>query len=40
MTSDAVLLRGDKMSAVSWVNERFGAKDRRTGQLMRLLGRM
>ena len=39
-TSDAVLLRDDKMSALSWVNERVGAKDRRAGQLVRLLGGM
>ena len=39
-TGDAVLLRGDKMIAVSWVNECVGAKDRRAGQLLKLLGRM
>ena len=39
-TSDAVLLRGDEMSTVYKVNERVGPKDRRAGQLMRLLGRM
>ena len=37
---DAVLLRGDNVSAVSWVNKCGGAKDRRAGLLMRLLGRM
>ena len=37
---DAVLLRGDNVSAVSWVNECGGAKDRRAGILMRILGRM
>ena len=39
-TGDAVLLHGDKISAVSWVNECVGAKDRRAGLLMILLGRM
>ena len=28
------------MNAVSWVNKNGGAKDRRAGPLMRLLGRM
>ena len=37
---DAVLLRGDNVSAVSWVNKCGGAKDRRAGLLVRLLGRM
>ena len=37
---DAVLLRGDNVSAVSGVNKCGGAKDRRAGLLMRLLGRM
>ena len=37
---DAVLLRGNNVSAVSWVNKYGGAKDRRAELLMRLLGRM
>ena len=37
---DAVLLRGDNVSAVSCVNKCGGAKDRRAGLLMRPLGRM
>ena len=37
---DAVLLRGEDVSAVSWVNKYGGAKDRRAGLLMRLLGSM
>ena len=31
MAGDAVLWRGDNMSAVSWVDECVGAKDRRAG---------
>ena len=38
--SDAVLLRGDNVSAVSWVRKCGGAKDRRAGLLMRLIGRI
>ena len=37
---DVILLCGDNVSAVSWVNKCGGAKDRRAGLLMRLLGRM
>ena len=39
-TRDAVLLRGDIVNAISWVNERVSAKDRRAGQLLRLVSRM
>ena len=36
----SVLMRGDNVSAVSWVNRCGGSRDRRAGLLMRLLGRM
>ena len=36
---DDVLLRGDNVSAVSWVSKRGGAKIRRAGLLRRLVGR-
>ena len=39
-TGDAVLLHGDNVSAVSCLNKRGGAKDRRAGLLLRLLDRM
>ncbi|CAB1116852.1 unnamed protein product [Ectocarpus sp. CCAP 1310/34] len=34
------MMRGDNVSAVSWVNRCGGSRDRRAGLLMRLLGRM
>ncbi|CAB1101914.1 unnamed protein product [Ectocarpus sp. CCAP 1310/34] len=34
------MMRGDNVSAVSWVNRCGGSSDRRAGLLMRLLGRM
>ena len=37
---DPVLLRGDNASAVAWINRCGGAKNRRAGTLMRLLGRL
>lgn len=36
----SVLMRGDNVSAVSWVNRCGGSRDRRACLLMRLLGRM
>ena len=39
-TGDAVLGCGDNMSALSWVNECVGAKDRRARLLIGLHGRM
>jgi len=35
-----ILMRGDNVSAVSWVNRCGGSRDRRAGLLMRLLGRL
>ena len=40
LPGQAILMRGDNVSAVSWVNRCGGARDRRAGLLMRLLGRM
>ena len=37
---ESIMMRGDNMSAVSWVNRCGGSRDRRAGILMRLLGRM
>ena len=36
----SVKMRGDNVSAVSWVNRCGGSRDRRAGILMRMLGRM
>lgn len=36
----SILMRGDNVSAVSWVNRCGGSRDRRAGLLMRMLGRM
>jgi len=40
LPGQAILMRGDNVSAVSWVNRCGGSRDRRAGLLMRLLGRM
>ena len=37
---DPVLMRGDNTAAVSWVNKCGGARDKRAGLLMRMLGRL
>ena len=37
---ESIMMRGDNVSAVSWVNPRGGSRDRRAGILMRMLGRM
>ena len=37
---ESVMMRGDNVSAVSWVNRCGGSRDRRAGILMRMLGRM
>ena len=39
-TGDKVLLRGDNVSAVSWLNRRGGARDRRAALAMRIMGRL
>lgn len=40
LPGQAILMRGDNVSVVSRVNRCGGARDRRAGLLMRLLGRM
>ena len=37
---DPVLMRGDDVAAVSWVSRCGGARDKRAGLLMRMLGRL
>ena len=40
MTGDPVLLGGDNVAAVSWINRCGGSHDRRASLAMRLLGRL
>ena len=37
---ESVMMRGDNVSTVSWVNRYGGSRDRRAGILMRMVGRM
>jgi len=37
---DPILMRGDSVSAVSWINRCGGSRDTRAGLVMRLLGRL
>ena len=37
---DPVLLRGDNVAAVSWINRCGGSRNRRAALVMRLLGRL
>ena len=37
---ESVMMRGDNVSAVSWVNRCGGSRNRRAGIIMRMLGRM
>ena len=37
---DPILMRGDSVSAVSWINLCGGSRDTRAGLVMRLLGRL
>ena len=37
---DTVLLRGDNVSAMSWLNRCGGARDKRAALVMRIMGRL
>ena len=35
-----ILMRGDNLTAVTWANQCGGARDKRAGLMMRMLGRL
>ena len=37
---DPILMRGDNFASVTWANRCGGAKDKRAGLMMRMLGRL
>ena len=37
---DQILMRGDNFAAVTWANRCGGARDKRAGLMMRMLGRL